>query len=46
MVLEGAFDNLMKKVRGEELVDISTWKVRSERLDEVIRTTPIRYNVN
>jgi hypothetical protein len=46
MVLKGAFDNLMEKVGGEKFMNISTWKIRSERLGVVIRTTLIGYNMD
>jgi len=33
VIFECAFDELMKQIRGEDFVDISTGKVKCERLE-------------
>ena len=35
MIFKGSFDNLMKKVGRDELINICTWKVICERLCEI-----------
>ena len=32
MVFEGSLDDLVKEVRGEDFVNVSSWEVKRERL--------------